>query len=165
MFNVQLLFPVFLLVIQTYVLLFGALYLMRRIGVLGVSYIELEVSQVIVASALLMSIFYISTADYGPLLQSFKSFLNRRENVYSLTFYRFGQYFLNILATEIVFIGLTLLNMKIFLGLKSGFLEIRNGNIPASLLIAAVVISFGILSQFLASEIINYLTPRVIIFN
>lgn len=84
--NVQLVFPIVLLIIQTYILLFGSVFLMRRLGILKIPFSDLEVSQVIVASAVLVSIFYISTADYSPLLQSFKTFLNGKVNVHSLTF-------------------------------------------------------------------------------
>src|SRR5438128_771375 len=117
-FTAQLLFPVALLIIQTYILLFGTLYLMRRMRIITTAIADMEISHVIVAGAFMFGVFLISTADYAPLLQTFKIYSTNNDAVYSATFYRFGQFFLDVFAAEVMFVLLTWLNVKIFLGGK-----------------------------------------------
>ncbi len=158
------LFPVGLLIVQTYILLFGTLYLMKKMSVINTAVVDMDISHAVVASAFLFSVFFISTADYSPLMQTFK-FLNNNEALYSATFYRFGQYFIDVLGGVIIFVLLVWVNIKIFLGGKGTYDEIKNGNVPLSLLIAVVTISFAVLTRYIVAEVIDYRTPKVVIFN
>lgn len=165
LFNVQLLFPVALLIFQTYILLFGTLYLMKRMAVLSTSAGDMEISQTVVTGSFLFGIFFISTANYAPLLQTFRLLATGRDGLFSLTFYRFGQYFLDIIAAEVVFFLLSWLNINLFMGGNKAIREIKDGNISISLLIAIITVSFAILTQHLMSEVIDFVTPKPIIFN
>ena len=163
--NAQLFFPVVLLIIQTYILLFGTLYLMKRMTVISTEIIDMEIGQTVVAGSFLFGIFFISTANYAPLLQSFRLLASSRDGLFSVTFYRFGQYFLNVFAAEIVFILLSWLNIRLFLGGKKAYGELKEGHIALSLLAAVVILSFSILTKHLLGEVIDYLTPKPILFN
>lgn len=164
-FNFQLLFPVFLLLIQTYVLMFSTIFILRKMSVLLTPISDNETSQVILSASIVFAVFYISSANFEPLLQAYKIFKIQPGDLYSLTFYRFGQYFLDVVGAVVIFLVLTFLNLKLLLGAKNSLLAIKSGDIPISILFSSIVISFGVLTRFITSEIINYLTPKVVIFN
>src|SRR5690349_2667438 len=91
----QLVVPVILLVVQTYVLLMAGIVVMKHTNMMTKSLDELEISQVITASAVLFSVFYISSADFSPYLQSYKVSMNDAAITWQQTLGRFGRYFLH----------------------------------------------------------------------
>ena len=158
------LLPIALLILQTLVLFFVVFLVLKRFGILKAPYAGLEYSQVILASVCLFAVFFISTADIGALFQAFKTFQNAGTKVLSSTYSKFIQFFLVILFFEIMLWLTGFLIIKVMYRFKNSLKEIKEGNIPAAILMSVVVISLGVVFQYSAREIIEYIIPRYINF-
>jgi hypothetical protein len=162
--NFQLLIPISLLVLQTFILLFIEVAVLRRFKILKLPYAGMEYSNLIIVAILLFGVFFISTADIGALFQSFKTFQNARENIFSNTFYKFSQFFLVIFFFQILFALISFFIIRLLLGFKNSIKELEEGNIPGSILMAVIILSFAIIFQFCAKEVIEYITPQYLNF-
>lgn len=164
MLHFTVLLPIGLLVLQTFIFLFICTTVLKRLKLLRAPYAGMEYSQLIVAAAFLFSTFYISTADIAGLFQAFKTFENAKENLFANTFYKFSQFFLAALFFEILFALVSIFIIKLSLGFRNPIKEIEEGNIPAAILMAVIIISFAIVFQFCAREVIVYITPQYLDF-
>jgi hypothetical protein len=162
--NFDILLPIGLLLLQAFLLLFICIFVLRRIRLLKIPYGGMEYSEVIVAAMFLFSVFFISTANIEGLFQAFKTFQNQQENVFSNTFSKFSQFFLVILLFELLFGIVSFFIIRILLGFKSSFREIQEGSIPSAILTGVLLISFAVLLQFSAKEVIQYITPQYLNF-
>ncbi len=160
----NLLLPIGLLVLQSIILLFLSFTILKRRKILKAPYSGMEYSQLIVVSSFLFGVFFISTGDISGLFQSFKTFQNAKLNVFSDTFLKFSQFFLVIIFFEILFALLCAFAVKLLLGLKNTVKELEDGDIPAAVLIAIIVVSFSIVLQYCSKEVIDYITPKYINF-
>lgn len=162
--NFDILLPISLLLLQSFLLLFICIFVLRRIRLLKTPYGGMEYSEVIVAAMFLFSIFFISTANIEGLFQAFKTFQNQQENVFSNTFSKFSQFFLVVLLFELLFGLVSFFIIRILLGFKNSFREIQDGSIPSAILTGVLLISFALLMQFSAKEVIQYITPQYLNF-
>jgi hypothetical protein len=161
----QLVVPVILLVVQTYVLLLTSIVVMKRTHLMTKAIDELEISQAVVASAILFGVFYISSADFNPYLQSYKISFAQSETTWQQTIGRFGRYFLHVAGAEIVFAMLAFLNIRLLTGVRKINREVAVGNLQVSIIASAILISFAILTRFALAEILDYITPMPVIIN
>jgi hypothetical protein len=160
----EMLIPILLLVMQSFVLLFIGLFILRRLKLLKLPYAGMEYSQLIVTASILFGVFFISTADTGGLFQTFKTFQNANSKVFSNTFYKFSQFFLVVFFFEILFGLISFFIIKLLLGFKGTLKEIEEGNIPASVLMGVIIICFAIILQHSGREVIDYITPKYLNF-
>lgn len=163
-FNVQILIPIGLLLLQTLFFFFLCLFLLRRTQIIRLPMAGMEYSNVIVAGAILFGLFYITTADIQGLFQAYKTYQNSGEALAINTFAKFSQYFLVILFLAVLYGIVAFGIIRLLLGFKSSVQEIQAGNIPGSILMAVLVISVAILLQRTGEEIMTYLTPQFVNF-
>jgi hypothetical protein len=158
------LLPVGLLVVQTFVLLFICIFVLRKLKILKTPYAGLEYSQLILASAFLFGVFFISTAGTGALFQVFKIFQNAGSKLFSNTVSKFGQFFLVILFFEFLFGLVSFFIIKLLFGFKNSLREIEEGNIPSAVLMAVITVSVAVVFQFSTKQIIDFIVPVYINF-
>ena len=161
----ELVVPVMLLIVQTYLLLMACIVVMKRTHMMPKTLDEMEISQVITASAILFGVFYISSGDFNPYLQSYKITVDQAEVTWQQTIGKFGRYFLHVAGAEIVFAMLAFLNIRLLTGIKKINREVATGNMQVSIIASVILISFAILTRFVLVEILDYITPRPVIFN
>src|SRR5215207_1859017 len=118
-FSVENLLPALLLVIQAFMLFFICLFVLRKLKILTFPYAGLEYSQLILASAFLFGVFFISTADSGGLFQAFKTFQNMHSKLFSNITSKFGQFFLVIVFLEFLFGAFCFFIIKLLFGFKN----------------------------------------------
>ncbi|MEJ0105519.1 MAG: hypothetical protein WDO19_24455 [Bacteroidota bacterium] len=157
----QIIVPILLLLLQSIVLLFVSVTILRSLKILKVPYAGMEYSQIILASAFIFGILFISSAGVPALFQSFKIFQNRGTDVIANTFSKFSQFFLIIVFFEIIYSMIFLFLSAIFTGNKK-FKDVEEGNIPVSLLVSAITISFAILIKLIGAEIVEWFIPEYI---
>jgi hypothetical protein len=162
---VELLFPVLLLVVQSCLLLQGTVFILKRLHFLRLPLTDIEIGSAVFCSAVFFSVFLISSASFAPLLQSFKTFRTQGLPIYSALFFRFGQYFLIVIGASVVFALLVLLVIKFIFQLRKPSVELRDGNAGLGIVAGAVVVNFGMLTYFAVGELMDYITPKVVIFN
>jgi len=159
----EILLPILLLIIQTLVHLFICLFVLKRIRLLKTPYAGMEYSQVIVATSILAGVFFISTADVAGLFQTFKTFQNAGSDILFNTLKNFGQLTLITFLLEIAF-GLTsFLIIKLLFGFKNTLGEVKEGNMPASILMSIIILGFSLIFQTATKEILEYTIPQYII--
>lgn len=163
-FNVNLLLPIGLILMQTLFFFFLCLFLLRRAHIIRLPIAGMEYSGVIVAGAVLFGLFYITTADIQGLFQAYKTYQNRGEDVAANIFSKFSQYFLVILFLGALYGVIAFGIVRLLLGFKSSVQEIQAGNIPGSILMAVLIICVSILLQRTGEEIMTYLTPQFVNF-
>jgi hypothetical protein len=163
-FRFDTLLPIALLTLQTFALLFSCMFVLKKLKILKTPYAGMEYSELIIVSAFLFGVFFISTADIGGLFQAFKTFQNIGTRIFSTTFSKFGQFFLVLLFFEILFGLVSAFVIKVLFGFKSSLKEIEEGNIPSAVFMAVIIISFAIVFQFSAKGIIEYIIPKYLNF-
>jgi hypothetical protein len=161
----ELVVPVILLIVQTYLLLMASIVVMKRTHMMSKSVDEMEMSQAIIVSAILFGVFFISSGDFSPYLQSYKITVDQGGTTWQQTIGKFGRYFLHVAGAEIVFGLLAFLNIKLLTGIKRIDREVATGNVQVSIIASAILISFSILTRFVLVEILDYITPKPVIFN
>lgn len=162
--NFNLLLPIGLLLLQTLLLLFIAIATLTRVQLLKQPYTGMEYSQVTLTAAFLFSVFLISVADIEGLFQAFKTFQNQNEQVWQNTFSKFSQFFLVILLFQLLFAVVAAFMIKIVLGFKNSFAGINEGNIPAAVIVGVILISFALVFQLAAKQVIISVTPQYLNF-
>ena len=160
----DLLIPISLLVLQTLILIFLSFNVLKRFKILRTSYSGMEYSQLIVAVAILFGVLFISMSDIAALFQSFKTYQNTKENIFSGTFLKFSQFFMLVLFFEILFGLLCAFIIKLLLGFKNSLKEIEEGNLPAAILMSVIIIGMSMVLQLCAKEIIGYIIPQYLNF-
>jgi len=157
------LIPILLIVIQGFVLLFGAITILKRLKFLKTPYAGMEYSQLLVGAAFILGVFLISTGSTASVFQSFKTFQNANGSVLTNTFSKFSQFFVVVVVFEVLFFLVGLLSVKLFAGFgKSN--QVEAGNMPLSILVAIVLVGFSIVFQFCTGEMVDYITPKYINF-
>lgn len=160
----DILLPIGLLLLQALLLLFICVVVLRRIKLLKSPYSGIEYSEATLASMFLFSVFFISTANIEGMFQAFKTFQNQGQNVFSNTFSKFSQFFLVILLFEILFGIVSVFVVKLVLGFKNSLKQIEEGNIPSAIITGVIAISFALVLQFAAKEVVGYITPQYLNF-
>lgn len=161
-FNPEILLPIGLLLLQTFFFFFLCLFLLRRSKIVKMPLAGLEYSNVIVASAILFGLFYISTADIQGLFQSYKTYQNLGQDLVSNTFSKFSQFFLVIFFLECLYGIIAFGVIKLLLSFKNSLQEIQEGNIPGSIFMAIIIVSVSMLLQDMGKEMMTYLTPQFV---
>lgn len=162
--NFDILLPIGFLLLQAFLLLFMGMTVLRRFKILKTPYAGMEYSEVIIGAALLFCIFFISLANIEGLFQTFKTYQNQGNNVFSNTFSKFSQFFLVVLFFELLFAMTSFFVIKLLLGFKNTLKEIEEGNIPSAILIGVILIGFSVVFQISAKQVIEYITPQYLNF-
>lgn len=164
-FSYHLLMPVLLLCIQSYAFLFAAIYILKKTAVISTPFSEMDISQVIFASSMIFGIFYISTANFNAFFQAFRTFEGNHSGWLRLTFTRFGEYFILLIGAETLFVLFAILNAKLLPGLGNLLKEIKEGDVHSGILLSVISISLSVIIHFIAVQVIDYITPKMVIFN
>jgi len=157
------LIPIVLIILQCFVLLFGSITILKRLKFLKTPYAGMEYSQLLVGAAFIFGVFLISTGSTASIFQSFKTFQNGSEGVFTNTFSKFSQFFVVVVVFEVLFFLVGIVSVRLFAGFGKAN-QVNEGNMPVSILVAVVLIGFSIVFQFCTGEIVDYITPKYINF-
>lgn len=160
----DILLPVVITLIQVFLLLFICLSVLRKIKIIKMPYAGMEYSQAIFAGTILFAVLFLSTAGIPSIFQSFKTYQNQEIQLLRPIFSKSGQVLLVILFFQILLGALIYLASKVLFGMGKGLQEIEEGNIPFSIFISVMVLGFSIVLQFMAKEMMEYITPHFLDF-
>lgn len=163
-FNVEILLPVAVVVLQAFVVLFACVFALRKLRVLSQPLSGLEYSKAIFAAGVIFSFLLISTASATAMFQTFKVYQNQNEGLLQMFLAKSGQFFFIVLFFELLLALTILLFTKSFLSIGNGFKDILEGSIPSALITSLVVLGFGIVLRAMASEAMEYITPQYVNF-
>lgn len=162
--NFQSLFPVVVLLLHAFIILFLCIYLLRKVGILKNPLSGLEYSHAIFGAITIFSVLLISTAGATALFQTFKTFQNQGNPPWQLYLSKSGEYFLVILFFEVLLALIILLFTRTFLLKGNGIKDMLEGSIPSALVFSAIVLGFAIVLRVMAIEVLQYITPQYLNF-
>jgi hypothetical protein len=152
-------FAFLLLVVQTYLLIYVALLLLRRLKLLKRPYSGMDYSESLIAAILVLGVLTISSTDASEIFQATKSYGDSHARIAEPSLLAFARSFLVILFFSLLFIILNFLNIRF---LFKGY--IQSPSLPVSMLLCAIAIGFDLVCWFTCKEIIDNMTPRLINF-
>ena len=154
------LLPSSILFLQAFMFLYISLLILKRIGMLKQPYNGLEYSQAIFASVVIFSVLLINTACLSASFQTFKIYQNHSVGLVQSYLSKSAQFFFIVLLFELILGLITLLFIKRSFLIGNGINEIREGSINCALLTSCIILGFAIVLRAMASEIIDYVTPK-----
>src|ERR1700754_1272433 len=157
------LFPVYigvtfsLLIVQTYLLVYIALSLLRRIKLLKLPYSGMEYSESLRAAIIILGVLLMSSVNAPGIFQAAKSYGDSYASAGAPFLLFFVRSFLIILSFSLVFIFLNFLNIR-FLFQE----DYRETSLSVSILFCAIAIGFAVACWFTCKEVVDNMTPRYI---
>lgn len=158
------LLPVVFLLLQSFLVLFICVTVLRRFKIIKLPFGGVEYSEAIFACSIVVAAFLVSTASVPALFQAFKVFQNQDAAIFPALSAKAGQFFLVVLFFELLLLLVSFLLSSVFSWMGSGTTEIAAGNIPVSLVTSAMVIGFAIVLKKMAAEMIEYIVPHYLNF-
>lgn len=158
----DILIPILSIFLQTMLLLFIALFILKKMAILKLPYAGMGYGDSIVTAVFLFSVLYISTASIAAIIQAYKGYSAAGVPVVGGMFTKFSQFFMIVFVAEILFVQLTVIAIRsLGIRLKKKFTE---DNIPLALLASAIMIPIAIMIKQIASEVSEYFIPQFIEF-
>jgi hypothetical protein len=154
------LFPVYtwlalgLLLLQTYLIIFIGLLLLKKIKLLKQPYSGMEFSEVLPAGMVLLCVLFISSADVPGLFQSTRVYMDSKDSPSHASFIQFTRFFLVVL-----FFGILYIIIRYFFRANE-----KEVSLPVSILHCAIIIGFAIICWIVCKELVDRMTPQFINF-
>jgi uncharacterized membrane protein len=148
-----------LILVQTYLLVYFALMLMRGTKLLKRPYSGMEYSEALLSAIILLGVVSLSTTNVGGLFQTVRFYSEGDLMLGKASYQFFARTFMIILFFCFTFIGLIYLNRRIFF---PG--QLQSPSISINLLHCSIAIGLAIICWLTASELIGNMVPKIINF-
>lgn len=159
LFPLHTVFTFWLLIMQTYLLVYIVLLALRGMKLLKRPYSGMDYAELLPASVILLSTLLISSADASGILQAAKFYSDKYSLMKEPFILFFARSFMVVLFFNLLFIVLNFLNIRFW------FRDNYNAaSIPVSLLLCAISLGFAIVCWFTCREVVDNMTPRLIDF-
>ena len=149
--------PVVLQLLQTLIMLWGTILLLRKWKLLASPIGAMDYSVTLVCAAIVFDILLISSGDTDYFFRAYKSTL-ASEHLLQNTFILFSHYFLAVACVTVVYTGAIFFILDI-LAQRKLHEELCNGNIPLGILCTGISIGLAIVINGIALPIYEFLTP------
>jgi hypothetical protein len=159
LFPAHFVFTFFLLVIQTYLLIYVTLLLFRRLKLMKRPYGGMDYSESLPAAVILLGVLLISSGDVSGVYQAAKSYGGGNTFIGEPFLLFFARSFMITLIFSLLFIVLNFLNIRfLFRG------HFREPSLTVSIILCAIIVGFASVCWLTCKEVIDNITPRVINF-
>lgn len=158
------LLPVLMIFIQAIIMVYVSVAILGKTGFLKVPLAGMEYSEAIFAASSIFSVLLISSAAAAPVFQTYKTLQNQSADLVVPLLTKSGHFFLVILFFEFIWIIFSVLSTKTFPFLGKLSKDIREGNVPLSVLTGITLIGFSLVCRTMAVEMIDLVTPHYLSF-
>ena len=148
------------LVIQTYLLVYATLLMLRRMKLLRRPYSGMDYPEALLAGILLAGVLLISAADGPGVFQATRSYSEQRSSMGMSSFLFFARAFLVVLFFSLLFVILNYINIRLLFRR-----DLQVANWPVSILLCAIAIGIMIVCWFACREVVDGLTPKLVNFS
>jgi hypothetical protein len=152
-------FAFILMIIQTYLLVYMSLLLLRRMKLLKRPYSGMDHSESLTAAIIMLGLLSISSADVAGIFQAAKFYgdgpISMREPLFAFC----AKAFLVILFFSLLFIFLNYINIR-FLFRR----DYQTPSLPVSIFLSVIAIGLALVCWFTCKEIVDNMTPRFVNF-
>lgn len=152
-------FAFFLMVIQTYLLIYFSLLVLRQLKLLKRPYGGMDYSESLPAAIILLGVLVISSSDSAGIFQAARFYGDTNNAIGESLFLFFARSFLIVFFFSAVFVILNFLNIR-FLFRR----HFQEPVLPVSMILCAITAGMAIICWFSCKEIIDNMTPRLINF-
>lgn len=152
-------FTFWLLILQTYLLAYITMLALRAMKLLKQPYNGMDYAESLPLAIVMLGTLLISSADINGIFQAAK-FYNYKQGVLEKTFFLFfARSFGVVLFFNLLFVAVNFLNIRLlFRG------HYKAPAMPVSLLLCALSMGIALVCWLTCREIIDNITPRLIIF-
>jgi len=155
-------FPIFLLVLQAFVLLMLTLAGLRRRKLITYPIGAMDYGAAIYVGAVILGVFILIVSDVEYLFRSYKAAITG-QGIYGVVFSAFSRFFIVLLAGWVLHLTFSWSILQV-LGQRKGQDELVNkGNVPLGIVCGIISVGFAWLLAAIAASIYEWLTP--VVFN
>ncbi|RFM26562.1 hypothetical protein [Deminuibacter soli] len=148
-----------LLIVQSYLVIYVSLLLLRRMKLLKRPYSGMNDAETLPAAFILLGVLIISSANAPALFQAVKSFGETYTSITEPFLLFYARSFLVTLFTSLLFIALNFVNLRFLFRA-----DYPVPNLPVNLLICAIGVGFAIICWYTCREVLDNMTPQYINF-
>lgn len=159
LFSPQIGLSFLLLIVQTYLLIYVALLLMRGAKLLKRPYSGMEYSESLLAAIILLGVVSLSATNATGLFQAVRFYSEGDFALGKASYLFFARTFMIIMFFCLTLIGLTYLNVRL---LFSG--SPQSPNLSINLFHSAIAVGLAIICWLTARELIDNMVPKIINF-
>jgi len=159
LFPASFVFAFTLVLIQTYLLVYFALYVMQRLKLLKKPIGGMDHTELIPAAIMLLGTLIISSSDVPGIFQAAQSYSERNQAASETLAWFFARSFTIMLFFCLLYIILNYLNLRYLI---SGYR--KEPVLTISILLSAISCGMAVVFWFSCKEIIDYTTPKFIDF-
>jgi hypothetical protein len=148
-----------LLIIQTYLLVYLTLLLLRRLKLLKKPYGGMDYAESLPAAVILLGVLIISSGDVYAIFQTAKIYIYGNGSAGEAFYLFFVRSFTIILIFCVLFIAMNFLNIRyLFRG------HFQAPALPVSIIICSITIGLAAVFWLSSREVIDNMTPKIINF-
>ena len=148
-----------LLVLQTYLLIYITLLLLRKLKLLKRPYGGMDYAESLPAAVILLGVLLISSGDVSGIFQAAKSYGDVNTTIGEPFFLFFTRSFMIILIFSVLFVVLNFLNIRfLFRG------HFKEPSLSVSLILCAIILGLTVICWLSCTEVIDNMTPKIINF-
>lgn len=159
-FSVQQLLPVVISLVRLFIFIFLVIIMLRKLNILRLPYGGMEYGEVIFVSSIIFATFLIATADTSAIFQAYKNLNNKGQDLLKPLLIKVGLFSIVILFFILLLGLMAFLFSVLFRKTNNTSEKPINENIPFSILLAVIMIGFGIAFQVMTKEMIEPFIPR-----
>lgn len=156
--------PIVLLLLQTVLLLVFCWFLFRKMKLIRYPIAGMENSEALVTGTFFLGVLFLSGADAAGLLRSYRTFSSIGDHVYYNTLVQFSRVFLVVLLGMLMYSGLGVAALNIFGGRRVVFTQLKEGNMPLSILLAGIMLGLSVFVWVIILECVDWMVPVYIDF-
>jgi len=158
--------PVLWMLLQNLLIIYGALWVLRRAGLVKQPVAGLEYSQAVMAAVLLLTMIGLGNVSIQSCYDTCLNYASQPGPWISQTILRYSQFFLVVVLFEFLLLGMYWLVLKLFFNLRdSADQQITGGNLPLAILMSGIVAGTGLGLAKLAAIILGQMTPHYVLLN
>lgn len=162
----SLILPTAWLLLQSLLLMYACIFILRRWGLIRMPVAGMEYSQALLAAVLLTCLLALSACTVSVCYDTAQAYSGQPGSFISRCVLRYSLYLLVVLAGCFLLLGLTWLVLRIVLGRGLPADEtVAEGNLPMAILVSGIVLGLALAIGRLMTVVLEDMAPHFVVFN